>query len=414
MFTRVKGTQDFLDMTLFNFLVDSAKKHMALYNFAEIKTPTIEYTELFKRSLGNETDVVTKEMYTLESQDESLCLRPEATASCIRAFVNGGVQTVPWKIFTWGSIFRHERPQKGRYREFHQFNMEIIGAQSIAQDVHFIKMLERFFQDTLKFPHYALLINYLGNESDRQNFKKVLHDYLSKLQDEICATCTIRKEKNILRVFDCKNQTCSELYKKAPYITDHLSAESAAEFTELKHMLEDLSVPYSHVPTLVRGLDYYDKTVFEFVSTDLGAQNAFCSGGRYNSLVKQIGSKVDYPSIGAAMGIERMLLMLEAQKEQIESGNKEKLFVVIPLETQQKVLALLVADELQANGFKAEILLEDDSLKSKMRQANKLGAQYAILIGPDEVAQKMIIIKDMENASEQRVHQKDLVSSLKK
>lgn len=413
MFTRVKGTQDFLDMSLFNFFIASAKKHMALYNFSEIKTPTIEYTELFKRSLGNETDVVSKEMYTLNTEDESLCLRPEATASCIRAFVNGGVQTIPWKIFTWGSMFRHERPQKGRYREFHQFNMEIIGANAIAQDAQFIAMLERFFT-SIKIPHYALLINFLGNESDRANFKKVLREYLDTINADICSTCTVRKEKNIMRIFDCKNPVCSDLYKKAPYITDYLCEESAAEFQELKNMLENLSISYTHVPSLVRGLDYYDKTVFEFVSTDLGAQNAFCSGGRYNSLVKQIGSKIDHPSIGAAMGIERILLILDSIKDTLNYSSSLPLHVVIPFEQEQKTLALLLADELLAHNLATDVLLENDSLKSKMRQANRLGARYALIVGPDEVINKTIVVKDMIAATEEVVHQKDIISVLSK
>lgn len=413
MFTRVKGTQDFLDMSLFNFFIASAKKHMALYNFSEIKTPTIEYTDLFKRSLGNETDVVTKEMYTLNTEDESLCLRPEATASCIRAFVNGGVQTIPWKIFTWGSMFRHERPQKGRYREFHQFNMEIIGANSIAQDAQFITMLERFFA-SLKMPHYALMINFLGNETDRAYFKKVLREYLDTIHSELCSTCVVRKEKNIMRVFDCKNPICAALYKNAPVITDYLSPQSAAEFQELKNLLENLSVSFTHVPTLVRGLDYYDKTVFEFVSTDLGAQNAFCSGGRYNSLVKQIGSKIDHPSIGAAMGIERILLILDSIKESLSYNARDPLHVIVPFDATQKSLALLLADELLANALATEVLLEDDSLKSKMRQANRLGARYALLIGPDEVINKTIVVKDMLAATEETVHQKDIIATLKK
>lgn len=411
MFTRVKGTQDFLDMSLFNFLIASAKKHMALYNFTEISTPIIEHTELFKRTLGNETDVVTKEMYTLNTQDESICLRPEATASCVRAFVNAGIQTVPWKVFTWGPIFRHERPQKGRYREFHQFDMEIIGASSIAQDAHFIKMLERFFADTLKIPNYALLINYLGDETDRTNFKKVLRDYLDTIKD-MCPTCVERKEKNIMRVFDCKNPTCQLLYKNVPHITDHLSPESAAEFKELKDLLENLSVSYTHVPTLVRGLDYYDKTAFEFVSNDLGAQNAFCGGGRYNKLVKQIGAKDDYPSIGAAMGIERLLLILDTIKDTLPYNIQLPLHVIIPLTIEQKPLALLLADELQAHNLATEVLLEDDSLKSMMRQANRIGAKYALLIGPEEQQDKTIVVKNMVNATEEKVHQKDIITKL--
>lgn len=412
MFTRVKGTQDILDMSLFNFFISTAKKHMEIYNFTEISTPIIEYTDLFKRTLGNETDVVTKEMYTLNTHDESICLRPEATASCVRAFVNGGIQAVPWKVFTWGSMFRHERPQKGRYREFHQFDMEIIGANSIAHDVQFIKMLDRYFSETLKIQNYALIINFLGDETDRARYKEVLKNYLDNLSD-LCSTCTDRKDKNIMRVFDCKNPACQSMYAQAPCITDYLSEASQAEFTQLKELLENLSVSFTHVPTLVRGLDYYDKTAFEFVSTDLGAQNAFCGGGRYNKLVKQIGAKSDYPSIGAAIGIERLLLILETIKDTLPYNIQLPLHVVIPLTPEQKPLALLIADELQAHNLSTEILLDDDSVKSMMRQANRLGAKFALLIGPDEQQAKTIVLKNMINATEETVHQKDLLAKLR-
>ena len=407
MIHRVKGTQDFIDLTLRNFLLDAAKQHLATYNFTQISTPILEPLELFKRSLGEETDVVSKEMYTLAA-DESICLRPEATASCVRAFVNHGISQTPWKVFMWGPMFRHERPQKGRYREFNQISMEIIGSQSVYQDVQFLKMLDRFFSEVLKLDTYALLINFLGCKADRAAYKKKLYAFLSKKETELCDKCKIRKERNIMRVFDCKNPSCQELYLKAPFIVDHLCKECSQEWQDLKDNLEHLSVSYSYKPTLVRGLDYYDKTVFEFASTELGAQNAFCGGGRYNSLAQEIGAKVDQPSIGASIGMERVEILLE-NKKNLPIKELPRLHVIVPLSKEQHSLALLLADELQARQLVTDVLLEGDSVKSMMRKANKMGARYVLLIGPDEQEKKVVTVKDMLKHEEATVHQQDLV-----
>ena len=411
MIQRIKGTQDHLDLTLWTFLLNETRKHLEKYNFSEIRTPILEPLELFKRSLGLETDVVSKEMYTVNG-DESICLRPEATASTMRAFINEGVQQTPWKVYMWGPMFRHERPQKGRFREFHQINVEVIGSHSITQDVQFITMLDRFFHETFKLDTYALLINFLGCLSDRTEYKKKLYVFLEDHEGELCPTCITRKERNIMRIFDCKNPDCQALYQKAPVLTDHLCSDCNKEWQTLKDSLELLSVSYSHKPTLVRGLDYYDKTVFEFVSTDLGAQNAFCGGGRYNSLAQEIGSNEQYPSLGASIGMERMLLLLEEKKEKLPLPIKPALHVIMPLSQEQQVLGVLIADELLARNLCTDILLEGDSVKSMMRKANKLGAQYALLIGPDEQAQKVVTVKQMMTGQEEKVHQKDLISYL--
>ncbi len=413
MFNRVKGTQDFLDLTLFNFLIAETKKHLSAYNFSEIATPIIEYAELFKRSLGLETDVVTKEMYILKGdEEEPLCLRPEATASTARAFVNNAITHTPWKVFLWGPMFRHERPQKGRFRQFHQINMEVIGSASISQDVQFLKMLDRLFSEVLKLDTFALLINFLGCASDRAAYRQKLYAFLEKKAPELCPTCTIRKDKNIMRIFDCKSPDCQELIKNAPHIADHLCKDCDAQWKELKEGLEHLSVSYSYKPTLVRGLDYYDKTVFEFVSSELGAQNAFCGGGRYNSLIKEIGAKEDQPSLGASIGIERILLLLERIRHSLPLPVLPSLYAILPLTKEQHSLALLLADELQAKGLCTDILLEGDSVKSMMRHANKMGAKYALLIGPDEQAQKVVSVKNMMTGTDEKVPQRDLVSYL--
>jgi histidyl-tRNA synthetase len=414
MISAIKGTHDLLDLTLHTFFIDCARKHLMKYHFQEIVTPLIEPTELFQRSLGQETDVVTKEMFfvTAHGSEEHMCLRPEATASIMRAFVNKQQLTTPWKVFTWGPMFRHERPQKGRYRQFHQLNLEIIGTSSFTEDVYCIMLLDRFFSEELKLDSYALLLNFLGCKADREQFKQQLHAFLELHKAEICSNCLHRKEKNILRVLDCKTKTCQELYKQAPVITDHLCATCAQEWQAIQSLLHQLSIPFSHAPTLVRGLDYYEKIVFEFVSSDLGAQQAFCGGGRYNQLAHIIGAEHDQPSIGAAIGIERIVLLLEEIKDKLPLPHLPPLYLILPLNKEQYPLALHIADTLHAHNLCADILLEHDSLKSMMRKANKMGAHSCIIIGPDEQAAGKATIKNMTTGAEISSMQTDLISVL--
>lgn len=415
MIQRIKGTQDWLDLRLFNFFIEQVKNHLASYNFDQIRTPILEPTELFKRSLGVATDVVSKEMFIIKTakDDDSICLRPEATASTVRAFIENGITEVPWRVFSWGSMFRHERPQKGRYREFHQVNIENIGASSMSHDVELIKMLDRLFHEQLQLDNYALMINFLGSYEDRAGYKKRLKAFLESDQVAgICDTCSTRKETNILRIFDCKNPTCQEIYKAAPKMIDHLSAESEREWQQLQEQLELLSVSFIVNPMLVRGLDYYNKTVFEFVSNDLGAQNAFCGGGRYDALVKELGGKQSQPALGAAMGIERILLLLDSIQDKLQLPEKPALTVIIPMSHEQTVLALLLADELHAQRKCTEVLLDGGSIKSMMRKANKMGATYAVIIGEDEQQKHEVTLKHMINGTEQRIKQTELITHI--
>lgn len=415
---RVKGTNDFLDLTLYNFVIDAIRKHLGIYCFNQIDTPILEHTELFKRTLGLHTDVVNKEMFLIkpradQDEQEAICLRPEITASMVRAFVENGVQITPWKVFTIGPCFRYERPQKGRFREFHQISMEVIGSASVAQDVQMIKMLDRLFHETLSFNDYALLINYLGCPADRVAFRETLKKFLDA-QSGLCANCMERKEKNIMRIFDCKVESCQKIYENAPHIIDHLCTVCQEEWQKLKHDLELLSVTFVVQPKLVRGLDYYNKTVFEFVSGGLGAQNTFCGGGRYDQLVTQIGGKADQQSIGAAIGIERLLMILEPHKNTLALPQPTKLHVILPLAPEQQTLALLLADELQAVGLCTEVLLEGASIKSMMNKANKLGAAYALLVGQEEQDTHQVTVKNMINGTQQTIAQIQLIHHLQK
>lgn len=417
MIPRVKGTHDWLELELFNFVIARARHHLKLYNFTEIATPLIESVELFKRSLGQHTDVVSKEMFLIvpRNEDDQLCLRPEATASVVRAFIENNVEHTPWKVFTWGPMFRYERPQKGRYRQFHQLSLEIIGSHAIAQDAQCITMLDRFFHEQLSLSNYALALNFLGCVSDRVTYKERLLAFLNAAgADALCAQCLERKDKNILRIFDCKNPACQKLYTKAPHTAEVLCQSCAQEWQTLKDELEQLSVSFTYSPTLVRGLDYYTKTVFEFVSTDLGAQNAFCGGGRYDHLAKNLGAREDQPGIGAAIGLERVLIALEASRNTLSVPQQPALHVIIPLTVQQQSLALLLADMLRAHNVAVDVLVEGASLKAMMRQANRIGAAFCLLLGEKEQQEMNVTVKNMVTGQEQSVAHLQLVDFLKR
>lgn len=410
---KVRGTQDLLDLTLQNFILDKIKKHVQLYNFNHIETPILEHTKLFIHSLGEQTDVVSKEMYQFpaEKKEDSICLRPEATASVIRAYFENKIEDKPFKAFSFGPMFRRERPQKGRWRQFDQINLEVINTESIAQDVHFIKMLDNFFSNELKLENYILKLNYLGCSEDRVNHKKALSKYLENVEDKICDTCKVRKDSNILRIFDCKNETCQAVYKDAPKLTDHLCETCSSEWNNIQEKLQILSVNFILDPKLVRGLDYYNKVVFEFSSNQLGAQSAFCGGGRY-SLGKEVGAKEDFPSIGAAMGLGRVLMLAEQNKDQLNIPQKPALYLILPMSEKQHDLALLLADELLSNKLCVDTLLEGNSIKSMMRKANKVGAKKVLIIGDDEQANNSVTIKNMVTGESESVNQSEVVSNL--
>jgi histidyl-tRNA synthetase len=419
MIPRVKGTQDFIDCTLFNFIIEKIKKHLTSYHFTEIQTPILESVDLFCRSLGLHTDVVSKEMFIIESRqegsEERICLRPEGTAPTVRAFNEHHIDLIPWKVFSYGPMFRYERPQKGRFRQFHQVSMEIIGSGAIAQDVLFITMLDRFFHEVLKINSYALVINFLGCSQDREKYLITLKEFMNKtdIAEAVCEQCKERKERNIMRIFDCKNSQCQAMYRSAPYIADHLCAECSQEWHELQNQLSLLSVSHVYSPTLVRGLDYYNKTVFEFVSKNLGAQDTFCGGGRYNQLVHQLGGNQDQPAIGAAFGIERLMLLLEPLRDQLNIAHPPVLHLIIPMTPAQHTLAILLADELQAHNKCTDILFEG-SMKSMMRKASKFGTAYALILGETEQQGRTVTVKNMTTGAEQTIPQIDLIATLTK
>lgn len=410
MFFRIKGTQDNLDCRFLQGVLQVIMGHLANYNFQQISTPILESRTLFERGLGVATDVVSKEMFIVESKSdrEQICLRPEMTAGTVRAFVEQqGSLVLPWKVFSYGPLFRYERPQKGRYRQFHQVSIESLGTSSVMYDAFFISMLDTLFSEKLSIENYVLQINFLGQQQDRDIFKTHLYEFLSAHESIICATCQQRKDTNILRVFDCKIETCRNLYKHAPQIIDHLTPGSKLEWDMLCQQLHQLSVTFSHNPYLVRGLDYYNKTVFEFIGTTLGAQNTFCGGGRYDTLATQLGSKEEVPAVGAAIGVERLLMLLQDNQDSFAIA-KRPLVCIVPCQQEQNGTALLIADTLQAAGVCIDILVDEASLKSKLRKAHKLQALYVVVIGCDEQAGNYVTIKNMITGKDDKVFQADL------
>lgn len=413
--SRVKGTQDFVDLTLYNFIINEFEKQAHLYRFHQIAMPIIEHVELFKRSLGTHTDVVSKEMFVLDTKKDpegAICLRPEATAQTIRAFLEIKPLT-PWKVYSIGPMFRYEQPQKGRYRQFHQINMEIIGSSAIDQDVDLITMLDRLFHEKLMLNNYALHLNFLGSYDDRIAYQEILRIFLNSAVG-LCKTCEQRKEKNIMRIFDCKNETCQEIYSKAPSIINHLSKQSRTEWEQLQEHLSLMSVSYAYNPKLVRGLDYYNRTVFEFVSNDLGSQNAFCGGGRYDRLATELGDQQGgTPAVGAAIGLERLMLLVEPIANKLSLPHEASLYIIMPLTPEQNLLALLLSDTLHAANLVTDVFLDNDSLKSMMRRANKMGAAYVLIIGDEEQRNKSVLVKNMMNGKQEQIAQIDLVPYFK-
>jgi histidyl-tRNA synthetase len=416
MIARVKGTNDFLDLTLYNFFIDRVRHHLTTYHFTEIATPIIEPLDLFKRALGLYTDVVSKEMFAIQPHPNStdqICLRPEATASTIRAYLENSIQAAPWQVFSYGPMFRYERPQKGRFRQFHQCNIEIINSENIAADAQCIAMLDRFFSEQLQLSNYVLLINFLGCPADRVKYRETLSAFLKTHYASLCATCQVRAENNVMRVFDCKNESCQALYQDAPSIIDHLCTACGAEWQQLQDLLLMLSISFAYNPKLVRGLDYYNKTVFEFSSAELGAQNAFCGGGRYE-LASLLGGSKPAPSIGAAIGIERVLLLLEPLRDALRIPQQPALQIIMPMTPAQQPLALLLADTLRASGVCVDVLLGGDSIKAMMRTANKVGAQHALILGEAEQKNGTVMIKNMMTGAQEEIAQIKALEWLKK
>ena len=399
----IKGTADVLPSDSYKWqfverkFLDTAQK----YGFGEIRVPTFEDKRLFIRSVGDTTDVVQKEMYTFTDQGgRELALRPEGTAGVNRAVIENGLinGALPVKLSYAISCFRAEKPQAGRMREFHQLGMELFGASSPSADAEVIAFVDEFFR-LLGIRNISLEINSIGCKECRKNYHAALKSYFEARKDRLCDTCLERLDKNPLRILDCKNPDCKEVAKDAPVVLDYLCDGCRDHFEGLKKRLDALGVRYTVNPRIVRGLDYYVRTVFEFVSSDLGAQSTVCGGGRYDGLIKSLGGP-DQPGIGYAMGVERLLMVMKAQGIEIPAPAPCDLYIG-SIGEEASVEALRLCGILRGEGFSAECDIVGRSVKAQMKYADKIGARFSMVLGDNELAEKKATVKNMatgENA----------------
>lgn len=405
MYNKPKGTRDVLPDQSYKwqYIEGVAREVAALYGISEIRTPTFEYTELFRRGVGETTDVVNKEMYTFEDKGgRSITLKPEGTAGAVRLFVENGLESCPMPVKTYyiTSAFRYERPQAGRLRELHQFGVEIFGAQSPETDAEAISAASAFIE-RLKIKDVRLEINSIGCKTCRAEYNAALKRYFRPHLDKLCANCRTRYETNPLRLLDCKEEDCKRIAAEAPSILDYLCDDCKTHFAAVKQLLDEEGINYVVNPRIVRGLDYYTKTVFEFVSSAIGAQGAVCGGGRYDGLVSEIGG-APTPAIGFAVGLDRLLLLMEATGVEIPPrGVTQIYFAGMDAESRKKAFSL--ACGLRKHGIRAECDLMERSLKSQMKYADKTGAKFVAVIGGDELAKGETNIKNMADGTSSAV-----------
>jgi len=404
-FQRPKGTKDILpkDMHKWHFLERTIRDVMDLYNFYEIRTPTFESTELFTRGVGSETDIVGKEMYTFEDKGgNSITLKPEMTAPVVRAYLENNLYAEGQleKLYYISNMFRYEKPQEGRYREHTQFGAEIIGSDDTASDVEIILLANEVFC-RCGIKNIELKINSIGQLEERKKYILILKEYLGKCFDELSEDSKRRYHNNPLRILDSKDENDILVISGAPKITDHLSHESRLRFDRVINALTKLGLKYEIDFRLVRGLDYYTDTTFEFISKDIGAQDALGGGGRYDGLVETVGGKPT-PGIGFASGMERIILAAERNKFEFKDGKRLKLFF-IALSEEAKEMALKISMELRRNQISCENDFLNRSLKAQMREANKLNAEYVYIIGEEEIQKGKGILKRMSDGTQTEV-----------
>ncbi len=393
-----KGTQDVLPSQSHNLrFVEGILMEIAdEFGFKEIRTPVFEHTELFTRSVGDTTDVVQKEMYTFNDKgDRSITLRPEGTAGAARAFLEHGLynEPLPQKVCYLTSCYRYEKPQAGRLREFHQFGVECFGAASPAADAEVISLANEIF-GFLGVEDIHLEINSIGCPECRKNYHAALKAYFESKKENLCNTCLERLEKNPMRILDCKNPSCKEIAAEAPVVLDYLCDECKAHFEGVQAYLDEMMIPYSINPQIVRGLDYYTRTVFEFVADSIGAQGTVCGGGRYDGLIEELGGS-HMPSLGFGMGIERLLLLLESQGIKLPEAKRPDLYIA-PIGEKASLKAAQLVQALRQGGVSAQFDVVGRSVKAQMKYANKLGAVFTVVLGDDDIAAGKVNVKNMD------------------
>ncbi|MEE0676023.1 MAG: histidine--tRNA ligase [Ruminococcus sp.] len=399
---KIKGTEDVLPKESYRwqFIENIMREEARCYGFKEIRTPVFEHTELFARGVGQTTDVVQKEMYTFDTKGgESVTLRPEGTAGAARAVLEHALDNegLPIKASYFVSCYRYEKPQAGRLREFHQFGIEEYGTQSPVADAELICVAQAIFE-RLGIGQLRLELNSIGCPECRAKYNEALREYFGQFKDRLCQTCLSRLERNPMRLLDCKSPEDKEIAKDAPKITDYLCEECEQHFTEVKSYLDAAGVEYTVNPTIVRGLDYYTKTVFEFVTDCIGAQGTVCGGGRYDGLIEELGGK-HMPSLGFAMGLERLLMVMDSQGIVIPNNNQTSLYIAT-MGDAAKVKAFELLRGVRECGLAAETDVVGRGLRAQMKYADKIGAKYSLVLGDNELEQNCASVKNMETGEQ--------------
>lgn len=417
MIKKAKGTQDIEPSQSYqwHFIEQVMREVTAVYGFQETRTPVFEHTELFLRSVGDTTDIVNKEMYIFDDKGgRSMTLKPEGTAGVVRSFIehSGYADAQPTKMYYCNCpVFRYEKPQAGRLREHHQFGAELFGAKDASADAEVISMVNQIFNQ-LNISQLVLYINNIGCKECRPRYQEALKDYFLEHIQDMCGDCQSRLEKNPLRILDCKNEKCRVYIEKAPIMLDYACEECASHFNALQEYLNALNISFEINPYIVRGLDYYTKTVFEFVSTHIGAQGTVCGGGRYDDLIAELEGP-SMPAIGFGMGMERLLLVMEGQGIVIPKPLQYQLYIA-SMGEKANIYSSVLAAQLRNVGIKVQTDLMNRSVKAQMKYANKLNIPYVIVMGDDELQQGIVQCKNMNDGSTEGIQLDYLVEGFQR
>ena len=413
-----KGMRDLLpeDQKYWRYILKKAEPLLEFFGFEKIETPILELTELFARSVGENTDIVEKEMYTLRTKGgDSLTLRPEGTAAVARAYIENGmsVRPHPVKLYYSGPFFRHDQPQQGRYRQFYQLGAESIGDSSEAVDAELIFLAWKLL-DSLGLDGYNVHINSIGDASCRPAYMRALKDYYKNRMRKVCASCKVRFKTNILRMLDCKEDECKEMAKEAPQTVDYLDDECKRHFKHILEFLDEAKVPYILNPRLVRGLDYYTRTVFEFIPEEAaGSQSTIIAGGRYDRLIDMLGGSKT-PAAGWAIGLDRLVLLLKEKNINVPDARPKPKVFLVQLGEAAKRKSLLLFEALRKAGVETKSSLGRDSIKSQLRIAHRLGVKFTLILGQKEALDGSIILRDMDASTQETIPMEKIVDEVKK
>ena len=412
MFKRVPGTRDVLpeEVASWQRIEEIARNTFSFYNYTEARPPLLEQAALFNRSLGETTEIVQKQMFLIDNKEDLYCLRPEATASIVRLYIENNLDKTAGftKLYYIGPMFRLERPQKGRLRQFHHIGYEAIGSHEASLDVEVISLADNLLK-VFSIDNYKIKINSLGCIKDKKELSLSLHKALKDKLPKLCADCKTRFKKNTLRILDCKNESCRETVKEMNIPDTHLCPECKDHFVKVRAGLDSLKIKYEVVPQLVRGLDYYTGTVFEIAHEQLGAQDALGAGGRYNNLVKELGGP-DTGAIGFAFGVERLLLVAGSPSHRLAGKG---LVYLISLGEKAKSEGTKLLDALRQKGIACDTDYEGKSLKGAMRKANDLAARFVLILGEDELKKNVVTSKDMASGEQKQIDTEELIRELK-